>query len=403
MNNTPNRSHPYDDADRGSPVNMLWGLILISLTFLLIVVCILAAGNFLDDIEENKLPDDPIDPGTPSTPDTPDTPDTPTQPDNPPNYQGDSQGQTPDTSDDTPGDDDVLKPAEPGTSLPTSYIIHKTADTVTLDTDPLIKSNLYSRYAVLVDVENREIIAGKNFDSPMSPSSLAQTMTLLVACEHLTEDDLKKPIMISADIVDRLKTSSVSDSDLVPGEEFTVESLLYAVALTSNEVAAEQLAVYVAGSTDDFVAMMNKKAEELGLINTNFVNCTGRYHADQTSTCRELASIMIAAMDNDLVKTLLSAQSYSIATNVHPEGRTFNSEYYTIVEAMRGIGWTTQPAGGSIIATKTGFSAESNYCLASYYERSYDQKPYVVISANVPAAYYWSVYDYIKLYEDYAK
>jgi D-alanyl-D-alanine carboxypeptidase (penicillin-binding protein 5/6) len=229
-------------------------------------------------------------------------------------------------------------------------------------------------------------------------------MTLLIACENLNEQDLAQSVIISADIVNRMKAEGASGIGMVAGEEFTVKDLLYAIALASDGVASEQLAIHIAGSLDAFVAMMNDKAAKLGLINTNFKNCTGLHHAQHVSTCREMASIMIAALDHELIRTLLSTHSYSTTTNVYPKGRSFSSTYNThITETMRPIGYQTQPAGGTVIATKTGYTPEANYCLASYYERSYDHKPYVVITADAPAAYFWVVYDYLKLYEDFAR
>ncbi len=395
--NTPNANHPHHhdmhEMDRGSPANMLWGLILTILTFLLVVVCILSIDIFADAAEGDNpphedgehqggdTPPDGSDPGIENPPGGEDNPGVPG-----PEGPG-GEDTTPDKPDTSPG---------PTPNKP-SYVIGKTSASVLLDA-----ALLNSKHAVLVDVNAREIVAGYEFDMPMYPASMTKVMTLLVACENLTDAQMNDIVTIPADIVAYMEREGASGVMLEVGEELTVKDLLYAIALESDGVASATLARYVGGTEEAFVAMMNQKADDMSLLGTNFCNTTGLHHDEHVTTCREMASIMIAAMDNALVKTLLSEKSYNTTTNVYPKGRTFYSTYFKdVVENVRQYGYQAQPSGGTIIAAKTGSTPEAKSCLVTYYEAASDHKPYIVVTAEA-SNYYVYVQDYIMLYEDYA-
>ncbi|MBQ7338755.1 MAG: D-alanyl-D-alanine carboxypeptidase [Clostridia bacterium] len=381
--NHPNHYESHE-LDRGSPVNMLWGLILTILTFLLVVVCVLSIDIFADaaeddgpdDQQQENLGDDPIQ--DPSHTDDPiEDPDK--------NPEGDLPGNT-------------VDPPTPGTpSTEVGYLIKKTAQTQQIDSEFLNSAN-----AILVDVESREIVAGYDYDMPVYPASMTKIMTLLVACEMLTEEQLTDVITVSAQVVEYMQRQGASGVGFSAGEELTIRDLLYAVALESDGIAAAQLAIYLAGSEENFVALMNAKAEEMGLISTTFKNCTGLHHDEHISTCREIASIMLAALENEQVKTLLSAKTYDTTTKVYPNGVTFLSTYYNVVDSLRKSGIPYQPSTGTIIMAKTGLTDEAKYCLATAYERAIDGKQYVVVTTAAINSYTY-VMDYIMIYDEYAR
>lgn len=395
MSSQPN-NHPtqYEmhELDRGSPMNLLWGLILVILTFLLIVVCILSIDLFADSADEPPI--DPSQQGTVTDPNPdpnpgPDQPDPgPVEPDPGPVEPG--PGTTP-TPGPTPGPD--LTPT------PKGYLLMTTPQTATVDPD-----FLDSQYAVLVDVETRTVVAGYDFDVPMYPASMTKVMTLLVACERIDEKNLTDHVILAADVVEQMQREGASGVGFSAGDELTVKDLLYAVALESDGVASVMLARYVAGTEQAFVQMMNDKATEMGLISTSFRNPTGLHHDEHVTTCREMASIMIAAMENETVKELLSTVSYKTTTKVYPKGLTFYSSYFVdVVEELRQIGYETKPNNGTIIAAKTGYTLEAKYCLATLYQNRFDNKLYIAVTGDTPGRHMSCVRDYIRLYEDYTK
>ena len=391
QNNRPTQ-YEMHELDRGSPINLLWGLILVILTFLLVVVCILSIDLFADSTDtppdSQGQHDTQPDPDPTPDPDPSTTPDPgPDQPDPGPVEPDPGPGITPD-----PG---------PGSTTPTpkGYVIMTTPDTIALD-----PQFIDSRYAVLVDVESREVVAGLDFDVKMYPASMTKIMTLLVACERIDEKKLSDHVILAADVVEQMQAEGASGVGFSAGDELTVKDLLYAVALESDGVAAVMLARYVAGTEDAFVQMMNDKAAEMGLISTSFRNPTGLHHDEHVTTCREMASIMIAAMENETVKELLSTVSYKTTTKVYPKGLTFYSSYFVdVVEQLRNIGYETSPSNGSVIAAKTGYTLEARYCLATLFVNKFEDKTYVAVTGYTPGMHMSCVRDYIRLYEDYTK
>ena len=392
------QNHPtqYEmhELDRGSPMNLLWGLILVILAFLLVVVCILSIDLFseaTDDPLENPSQQEGNDPGTTTNPDPgTTTPDPGTTTPDPGTTNPDPGTTTPDPGTTTP-DHPTPEPESKG------YVIMTTQETVTVD-----PKFFDSKYAVVVDVEAREIVAGFDYDVPMYPASMTKVMTLLVACEHIDESHMNDHVILAADVVEQMQREGASGVGFSAGDELTVKDLLYAVALESDGVAAVMLARYVAGTEDAFVQMMNDKATQMGLISTSFRNPTGLHHDEHVTTCREMASIMIAAMENEMVKTLLSTVSYKTTTKVYPKGLTFFSSYFVdVVEGMRQIGYETKPNNGTIIAAKTGYTSEARYCLATLYQNRFDNKMYITITGCAVGMHMSCVRDYIRLYEDY--
>jgi D-alanyl-D-alanine carboxypeptidase (penicillin-binding protein 5/6) len=163
----------------------------------------------------------------------------------------------------------------------------------------------------------------------------------------------------------------------------------------------------VAGSVEDFVELMNQKAEKMGLANTHFENPTGLFHQNHTSTAREIASIMAYAMNMKLCRKILLTQSY-VAPCVGADGKKFNYTLYhnLIVTRFEELQKqdpprATQPTTVKIAAGKTGFTNESLYCLVTYAE-SADGHGYVCVTAK-GGSYNACISDYLTIYNTYAK
>jgi D-alanyl-D-alanine carboxypeptidase (penicillin-binding protein 5/6) len=303
----------------------------------------------------------------------------------------------PDGEGDPPIDPSLLVPVFSGGMLPT--VLPAANDETTM-----LDSELVSKYGVIIDVESNTILAGKNADTRMAPASMTKVMTLLVACERIDEKNLTDHVILAADVVEQMQREGASGVGFSAGDELTVKDLLYAVALESDGVASVMLARYVAGTEQAFVQVMNDKATEMGLISTSFRNPTGLHHDEHVTTCREMASIMIAAMDNEMVKTLLSTPSYKTTTKVYPRGLTFYSSYFVdVVEELRQIGYETSPSNGSVLAAKTGYTLEARYCLATLFVNKFEDKTYVAVTGHTVGMHLSCVRDYIRLYEDYTK
>ncbi len=368
------QSHHHISPDDPSPKNMLWGLIFALLTFLLVVICVTSIN-----LIGKEVPEPPEAPLTPNDPiQTGDDPSGPAENKSP--TGADDSAALPKTDPDS-ASDDTLNP---------SYLLY----TVSGVTEEMIsrtqnsEAGVYSSNAIIADASSNTILAGYNADERIYPASMTKVMTLLVACEHLSESDYDAKVTMSGNIISEMERQNASGFGFQAGDVVTVRDLLYAVALESDCAAAIQLAEYVAGSHDAFVRMMNEKCDALELMNTHFTNATGLHGNDHYTTCREMASIMAAAVANPQVLTFLSEDVYvtyiyRTVDNV-PNTRlrvTFNSTYFVDVMKNGPGNFYMLPDGAHVIAAKTGSTDEAGKCLVTCV-RSSTGKNYVIVTAG---------------------
>ena len=144
-----------------------------------------------------------------------------------------------------------------------------------------------SRHAILLDAQSGRVLAQKRADERTAPASLTKMMTVLLAIE--TEPDLDKQVTLPEDIFPALQTEKASMAGFVPDETVTVRDLLYGAMLPSGAECCEALAQLVSGSEENFAALMNQKAAELGMENTHFACCAGLDNEGHYSTARDIA------------------------------------------------------------------------------------------------------------------
>lgn len=239
----------------------------------------------------------------------------------------------------------------------------------------LTKSNIYSDYAVLVDVESNEILAARGAELKMSPASITKVMTLIVAVENIS--DFNATYTITYDMISPLIEQEAARAGFEDQETVTVTDLLYGMILPSGADATIALVNYVAESEEKFVKLMNDKAEELGMTHTHFTNATGLYDTEHYSTAADLSILMKNAMQNDICRKILGTVEYTTtSTQQHPGGIVLQS---TAFSRMYG----SEVKGIEIIGAKTGFHDQARQCLASY-AKAVDGKEYVLITGHAP-------------------
>ena len=259
-----------------------------------------------------------------------------------------------------------------------------------------------SKRAALADMQTGDIVASRKADERMYPASMTKVMTLIVVVENLPrEDSLKTELTVSTEVYEAMKKAGSSGIGMEAGEKMTVESMLYALMLRSDGIAASELARYIAGSEEDFVELMNQKAYKMGLENTHFENPTGLYHKDHYSSCRDIATIMAYAMKMSLCRRILMTQSYSAPfTTAAGESKNYFLYHNLIVTQFDKVK-PNQPKSVTVVAGKTGFTDESKYCLVTYAE-SADGHGYVAVTAEADS-YESCIRDYLTIYNTYAK
>lgn len=268
---------------------------------------------------------------------------------------------------------------------------------------------IFSQYGIVANVTTGQVTASKKADVRMYPASMTKVMTLLVAVEHLQhEKSLQDTIKVSEEIRQEMINQGSSGVGFDVGEELSVESMLYATLLQSDGIAATELAVYIAGSEQAFVDLMNQKAEELGLADTHFVNPTGLHDDNHYSTCRDMAAIMIYAMNNELCAKIMSTELFS-AQSYWPQGDkmiTYSLYHSYLVTKVNNYQASypygaTQPKTATITAAKTGYTEEGKYCLVTYAVGN-DGNGYVCVTGFAQGSYNY-VDDHVALYNKYAK
>jgi D-alanyl-D-alanine carboxypeptidase (penicillin-binding protein 5/6) len=158
------------------------------------------------------------------------------------------------------------------------------------------------------------VLASRAPDAQRAPASITKLMTVLVALEHARLDDVVTVSPQAAEIGE-------STVDLRPGEQLTVRDLAIAALVPSANDAATALAAYVGrGSIPRFVAMMNAKAQELGLTETHFENPHGLDQAGHVSSARDVTTLLSAALRNPFIRTWSTRSTATIAG-----GRTLTS------------------------------------------------------------------------------
>ena len=276
--------------------------------------------------------------------------------------------------------------------------------TVTADqVQSIVSETIQSEYAILIDLDTMSVIAGKNYDSTISPASMTKILTVLTAADEIEKKAAEQGVSVDS-ILDETFEITIemtdyaykNDSSIVGftvGEKPTVRDLMYGTILPSGADAAVALATYVAGSEADFVELMNQKLEKLGLSgSTHFTNCVGLYDANHYCTLTSMAMILKAALADEYCYEILSEHVYTTSSTAeHPDGIEISNWFLRRIE--------DKDTHGLVKAAKTGFVNESGSCAASY-QISDSGGNYICVTANAWSA--WRcIYDQVEIYDLY--
>lgn len=223
--------------------------------------------------------------------------------------------------------------------------------------------SLSAQSALLMEAESSSIVYEKNANVRLPMASTTKIMTALVAL------DLAAPDTVIA--VDGLAVGIEGSSVyLCEGEKLTLEELLYALMLESANDAAIAIAIGICGSEDAFVDAMNRKATSLGLFNTHFSNPHGLDAEAHYTTAYELAVIARAALQNSLLKTIVSTRKTTIP-HQNTDGVRLLVNHNKMLRLYDGC-----------IGIKTGYTQKSGRCLVSAAER--DGVTMIAVTLNSP-------------------
>ncbi len=240
-----------------------------------------------------------------------------------------------------------------------------------------------SEGAFMMEMDTGTVLYDKNATEAMYPASITKVMTVLVALENSTMDEI---VTFSADAVFKNEgdTSHIS-RDL--GEEMTMEQCLYAVMLESaNECAyavAEHVGTKIGTGYASFIEKMNEKAKELGCVNTHFSNPNG-LHADDHWTCpHDMGLIGAAAYKNENFRIICGTRRYVIPpTNKHADPTPLN-QHHAMISDRSTIKYLYEHAKGG----KTGFTDQARNTLITFAEKDGMKLVCVIMKSSNPLHY----------------
>lgn len=218
--------------------------------------------------------------------------------------------------------------------------------------------NITSTSAVLIEGSTGSIIYEKNKDEKLKPASITKIMTLLLIFEAVDSGKIKLTDEVS--VSEYAASMGGSQVYLEPFETQTVDTMIKCISIASANDASVAMAELIAGSEAEFVARMNEKAKELGMLNTNFVNCCGLDEDNHYSTAYD-----VALMSKELITKHPEISNYSTVwmdTITHTT-RKGQSEF-----GLTNTNKLIKHYNG-ITGLKTGSTSLAKYCLSATAKR----------------------------------
>jgi len=208
---------------------------------------------------------------------------------------------------------------------------------------------IQSRAAVVMDASTGRVLYAKNPELRLMPASTTKLMTALVVIEKARLTDV---VTVSRNAANAAPTRS----GLRAGDKVTIETLLYAALMKSANDAAVALAEAVAGSEEEFVALMNMKAMAIGANDTHFINANGLPGRGQYITAYDLSKIMRHAIRYPVLKEILGTRITEIATET---GKTM------YIKNTNKLLWSDE----ELLGGKTGYTNQARHCFVCAGER----------------------------------
>lgn len=226
-----------------------------------------------------------------------------------------------------------------------------------------------SKHAVLYNLNDQQVVYEEGKDERVSVASLTKIMTTITAIENIV--DYNQEIIIKSSMFTGLREQNAAVIGLRDGQKVTYRDLLYGMFLGSGADATRAISISIAGSEEKFVELMNKKAKELKLSNTHFVNTVGLDDELHYSTVDDIAKILNYAFQNDKFKEIFTTKNYTLSDNSIKVSSTF---FKTAEKAVIDSSF--------ILGAKTGYTENAGRCLASIAFDEVNQITYLLVTTN---------------------
>lgn len=212
-----------------------------------------------------------------------------------------------------------------------------------------------AKSAIMLEASTGEVLFEKNSHEKLHPASMTKMMSMLLILENI-----KKGVINWDDIVTvSSNASSMGGSQILleTGEQMSVSDLFKGIAVASGNDAVVAMAEKIAGTQEEFVNMMNKRANELGLTDTNFKNCHGLDDANHYSSASDMAKIAMELVKHEKLFEYTSIYEDYLRENTDRKFWLVNTNklvrFYSGVDGL-----------------KTGYTKEAGYCLTATAKRN---------------------------------
>ncbi len=244
-----------------------------------------------------------------------------------------------------------------------------------------LTNELTSEYAMLVNLSDGETLLDKKASEKMYPASITKAVALLIMLENIK--NLNEEYVIKQETYDAVRELDASVANFPLEVPIKAIDLIHGSFMLSGAEATVTLAENIAGSETAFVGLMNKKAKELGMNSTNFVNATGLHEEEQYSTCADLAIFLKEALKNEDFKKIFTTKEYTTQSfEEYPNGMTFSSTMFSF------LGGRNPSNDLEITGGKTGFTTPAGLCLASIALSGKTGNEYTLITGKAPGNYW---------------
>jgi len=222
--------------------------------------------------------------------------------------------------------------------------------------------------AILIEVETGQILYEKNADELLEPASMTKMMAMYLVLEAIEAGHLSWDQMLT--VSEHAAGLGGAQIYLEPGEEMSVHDLFMSVAISSANDSITVLAEAVSGTEAEFVTLMNERAREFGMTNTDFVNPTGLPEEGGLSTARDMATLAQRLVVDfpQVVEFTAVYEDYVREDSDEPFWLVNTNKLVRYVEGLDGL--------------KTGYTSEADYCLAATAKRGDMRVVAVVMGAD---------------------
>ena len=207
-----------------------------------------------------------------------------------------------------------------------------------------------AKSAIIMEPTTGKVIFEKNSNERLEPASMTKIMTLLLIFEAIDNGKISLDDMVT--ISKRAADMGGSQMFLEAGSNIRLEEIIKGVSIASANDGAIALAEYIGGSVENFVDMMNKKAEDLGLSNTHFINPHGLHADNHYSSAYDMAIMASNLINHE--KILNYTSIYEDYFNKPDGSRTWLVNTNKLVRFFKGVD-----------GLKTGYTKEAGYCLTA--------------------------------------